>query len=130
MRRIIYQSQSTGRKAAEDAPAILRGARSFNGINGVTGLLLATEQRFMQVLEGPEESVEATMERIEADPRHREIEVLADDPVEARAFPDWAMAYRDEGHPADLLDERLRLMVARAPDAIRERFRNFAQPRG
>ena len=125
MRQVIYESVATGRSAAADAPAILRGARPFNGLNGVTGLLCASNGKFLQVLEGPEESIDAAMERIEADPRHHDIEILADESVERRAFADWAMAYRDEGHPAGLLDERLRLMVAHAPPVIGDRFRQF-----
>ncbi len=127
MRQVIYQSRSTGRKAADDAPSILRGARPFNGLNGITGLLLATGDRFMQVLEGPDASVSATMARIAADTRHQDIEVLADAPVERRAFADWAMAYRDAGHPAGLLEERLGQIIARAPAEIRSRFEAFAQ---
>ncbi len=126
MRQIIYQSVSTGPKAAAIAPDILRGARPFNGMNGVTGLLLATGDRFMQVLEGPEDSVEVAMDRIRADSRHRDVEVLTDGPTDARAFPDWSMAYRDEGHPAGLLEERMNLLLARTPPDIASYFRRFA----
>ena len=125
MRQIIYESTSTEPSAEAIAPEILRGARPENGLNGVTGLLLAAKDRFLQVLEGPEESVGLTMQRIQTDPRHHGIAILADRPIEARAFADWAMAYRDEGHPSDLLDDRLRLMVSCAPPEIGDRFRRF-----
>ena len=125
MRQIIYESVSTEPSAEQIAPHILRFARPENGMNGITGLLLAANDRFLQVIEGPEESVSLTMDRIREDPRHHDIAILADRPIEARAFADWAMAYRDEGHPADLLDDRLRLMVAGAPPEIGERFRRF-----
>lgn len=125
MRQIIYVSVSTGDSAARDAATILRGARPFNGLNGVTGLLCAADGKFLQVLEGPEDSLDIAMARIRADPRHHRIEVLADAPTESRVFADWAMAYRDEGHPAALLKERVRLLVANAPAPIRERFRAF-----
>lgn len=125
MRQIIYESTSTRPLAAEVAPDILRRARPENGLNGVTGLLVAAQDRFLQVLEGPDESVGFTMDRIKGDPRHHHIAILADRPIEERAFADWAMAYRDEGHPADLLDERLRLVVARTPADIGDHFRRF-----
>ena len=125
MRQIIYESTSTESSAEAIAPDILRRARPENGLNGVTGLLLAARDRFLQVLEGPEESVGLTMDRIKRDGRHHDIAVLADRPIEVRAFADWAMAYRDEGHPADLLHDRLRLMVAGAPPEIGDRFRRF-----
>ncbi|WP_375391068.1 BLUF domain-containing protein [uncultured Sphingomonas sp.] len=125
MRQIIYESVATDRSAEDIAPDILRFARPENGLNGVTGLLLFANGRFLQVLEGPEESVSLTMDRIRADPRHRDIAILADRPIEKRAFADWGMAYRDEGHPADLLDDRLRLMVSGAPPEIGDHFRRF-----
>lgn len=125
MRQIIYESVAADPSAEDIAPDILRFARPENSLNGVTGLLLAANGRFLQVLEGPEESVSLTMDRIREDPRHRDIAVLADQPIEARAFADWAMAYRDEGHPSDLLDDRLRLMVSGAPPEIGDRFRRF-----
>ena len=78
VRQIIYESVATDPPAADTAPAILRGARPFNGLNGVTGLLCAANDRYLQVLEGPEESVELAMERIVADSRHHEIEILSD----------------------------------------------------
>ena len=125
MRQIIYESVSTDASAEEIAPEILREARPENGLNGVTGLLLAARDRFLQVLEGPEDSVGLTMDRIRGDARHHDVAILADRAIETRAFADWAMAYRDEGHPADLLDDRLRLMVAGAPPEIGDRFRRF-----
>lgn len=127
MRQVIYESVATNPPAAETSGDILRGARPFNGMNGITGLLLAANDRYMQVLEGPDESVSAAMERIVADPRHHRIEVLADGPIAQRAFADWAMAYRDAGHPADLLEERLRVLVRNAPADIRDRFRAFSR---
>ncbi len=107
------------------AAEILRGARPFNGLNGVTGLLCAATNRFLQLLEGPTESVELAMNRIRADARHHRIETLADGSVEARAFSDWAMGYRDQGDPVGLLDEQMRVLVAETPRHIGDRFKQF-----
>lgn len=127
MRQVIYESVATDPPANDTARAILRGAQPFNGLNGITGLLCAAGDRFFQVLEGPSESVEAAMERITTDPRHHHIQVLHDAPVEARAFGDWSMAYRDKGHPAALLDERMRQLASRAPTEIGDRLRRFIE---
>lgn len=125
MRQVIYESVAIESSAAEMAPDILRGARPFNGLNGVTGLLCAVNGRFLQVLEGPDESVGLALERIHADERHHRIEILTDRSIEARVFADWSMAYRDRGHPAGLLDERMRMLVADTPREIGDRFRQF-----
>ena len=125
MRQIIYASVSCDRPAAELAPAILRQSRVHNGIDGITGLLCAREDRFMQVLEGPRESVALTLERILADPRHHRIELLTDRAMEARDFGDWTMAYRDRGQGEETLDERLRVLLAGVPTEVADRFRTF-----
>ena len=125
MRQVIYESVATAPSAAALAQDILRGARPFNGLNGVTGLLCATADRFLQVLEGPDESVRLALDRIRADDRHHRIDILSDRRIEARAFADWSMAYRDRGHPEGLLDERMRVLVADTPREIGERFKRF-----
>ena len=125
MRQIIYESVATTGSATDEAHDILRGARPFNGLNGVTGLLCASDGRFLQVLEGPDESLDVAMERIRADPRHQDIAILSNGPIAERAFGDWTMAYRDHGASTAMLDDRLRILVRHAPPPIAERFRQF-----
>lgn len=126
MRQIIYASRAHEARAADLAPAILRQSRVHNGIDGITGLLCARGNEFMQVLEGPKESVALTLARIMVDPRHHSIELLSDRPVEERDFGDWTMAYNDEEQSQTLLDDRLRVLLAGVPDEVADRFRAFA----
>ena len=98
--RLVYASESrlvdANRRAELDG--ILASARRFNDQNGITGFLLATDQAFAQVLEGPRDTVAEAYGRIVADPRHAALRLLAEEPIAARSFPDWAMgvAERDE----------------------------------
>lgn len=126
MRQIIYASRTHGQVAAGLASAILRQSRVHNGMDGITGLLCARGDEFMQVLEGPKESVALTLARIMADPRHHSIELLGDRPVEERDFGDWTMAYRDVDQTQDQVDERLGILLAGIPDEVADRFRAFA----
>ncbi|MGI8725748.1 MAG: BLUF domain-containing protein, partial [Methyloceanibacter sp.] len=57
----------------------------------VTGALLATDNRFAQVLEGDRAAVEETYRRICADTRHTDIVMVLMEPI-ARQFPQWSMA--------------------------------------
>ncbi len=125
MRQIIYASEAREQSATALAPAILRQSRVQNGMDGITGLLCACDNRFLQVLEGPKESVALAWARIQADPRHHRIEILEDQAIAERGFADWTMAYRDVGQPEDILDERLRRLFTRVPAAIADRFRAF-----
>ena len=72
---------------------ILLTSRRNNEEFEVTGALLATDRHFAQVLEGEREAVEAIYERIAHDKRHKDIVLTLYASIEARRFPDWAMAY-------------------------------------
>lgn len=72
---------------------ILAAAHRNNPARGVTGALLYAGGCFCQVIEGPSAVLEALFETIQMDPRHREVTVLHFEPIEARAFSEWAMAF-------------------------------------
>lgn len=121
-RQLIYASQSNPRGARVDLDAVYDASRHNNAIDGVTGLLFSDGFRFVQVLEGSDEAVAATMARIVADSRHRDIDVLRDVAVEAREFGQWSMADRRRGERADAFDERLRFYLRNVAPATRAMF--------
>ena len=45
------------------------------------------------MLEGTRHDIELTFERIQRDPRHGNVEVLAFEEVQNRGFPSWSMAF-------------------------------------
>ena len=104
-----------------DLAAILRESRANNGIDGISGLLTTDGVSFVQVLEGPPESVAATFERIQRDRRHTDIVVVSDNLEAARAFADWTMASLP-GELAEVLRERLAMLLEDAPTAVRDAF--------
>lgn len=72
---------------------ILAKARECNTKVDVTGALLFTEGRFVQVLEGDRNDVRATYDRIEEDPRHANVEILSSQFSDRRRFKRWSMAF-------------------------------------
>lgn len=96
---VVYHSAATPGFDSVDLAELLTQARAKNRAQGVTGMLLAENGRFLQALEGPEETIRGLMATIGADPRHEHVRVLAEEPIRARRFPDWAMA---EGHVGEL----------------------------
>jgi hypothetical protein len=94
MRQLVYVSTSNVLNTEEALAAILQQSRHNNAIYGVTGLLWAGADRFLQVLEGPTASIRETYQRIETDDRHRDLIILHDQRIEDREFGDWSMAYR------------------------------------
>jgi hypothetical protein len=98
--RLVYASQSRLVEANRQAELdrIIESARRLNARHDITGFLLATTGAFAQVLEGDGETVAETYGRIVADPRHAEVRLLAEHPIDQRGFPHWSMglAERDE----------------------------------
>jgi hypothetical protein len=94
MHHLIYSSSATQPFSDTELQELLTKARLRNAREDVTGLLLYHEGQFMQLLEGEAETIYAIYNAIEQDPRHTSILKLADKPIEARSFPEWAMAFR------------------------------------
>ena len=97
LHRLIYYSRNRIAgdiaKVIAEVDEILAGSRRNNAFLGVTGALIFNSGIFAQVLEGPREGVEAAFERIQCDPRHGDVHVLAFEPVEKRSFPSWSMGF-------------------------------------
>ncbi|QKP77822.1 BLUF domain-containing protein [Methyloligella sp. GL2] len=103
--RLAYISTSTINGSPEDhrreLGAILLSARTNNEKAQITGALLATKDRFTQVLEGDRVAVEQTYARIAANPRHKDLTLLLAEEIQKREFPQWSMAYIDPTHTAE-----------------------------
>lgn len=90
--RVIYTSRPFGFDSGT-LNSILVHARQANPRLGLTGALICREDIYMQLLEGPEDAVRATLDRIRRDDRHLEVMVHVDRPVEDRMFGQWAMLH-------------------------------------
>ena len=91
--RLIYHSQATVPLSEEALANLLREARQHNQAAQLSGLLLYAQDQFLQVLEGPEEEINALYARIQSDPRHHNVRTLASGNAQQRVFPDWRMGY-------------------------------------
>jgi hypothetical protein len=92
--QLIYTSTATRDYLDEDLADILKECVQNNHANNITGLLLYTKGRFMQLIEGESEGVDALVEEIKTDPRHRDIDVFLRTQVRKREFSQWHMGYR------------------------------------
>ena len=77
---------------AAEIEQILHSSCRWNTGMGITGALLMTERRFVQVLEGASPAILLTMDRICSDPRHRILR-LERRPLVRRRFAAWSMAF-------------------------------------
>lgn len=108
--QLVSVSQADETLSYRDLEAFLDAAIQRNTANGVTGLLVYRDGRFLQILEGAQDDVlEAIGESIK-EPQHTRVKVVAERPTGDRLFPFWAMAYQDgdlESSPCAPLFERL-----------------------
>ena len=91
MYSLIYKSRCNGVVTWDMVNDILTASQRNNPSSGITGVLLATETRFLQFLEGEFEPLNATFERIARDPRHDMIQLISFGEVDERQFGDWGM---------------------------------------
>ncbi|MBL8941908.1 MAG: BLUF domain-containing protein [Myxococcales bacterium] len=89
--RLKYVSRFARPMSPADVQAIVEAAQRHNATIGVTGMLLAFGEVFMQVIEGPTEAVRALFGRIVADPRHRDVILIRSQRVDRAIFAGWSM---------------------------------------
>lgn len=133
MRQIVYISTARSIPSDEDLNQILAQSRRNNKHVGVTGLLVVGGRRFLQALEGPSQAVQATFDRILADPRHFAVVTLSDKETDSRSFGEWAMAFETGGSGDDEigLGEAVEQLVAPLANSnLRAEFRSFAELHG
>ncbi|MEO1040018.1 MAG: BLUF domain-containing protein [Pseudomonadota bacterium] len=90
--RLIYFSRAridTSDSKRLHSLAASSGAR--NSVHDVTGALAASNDAFLQLLEGPRSELSKLLGRLYGDTRHEGLVVAGMDEVKTRLFPAWAM---------------------------------------
>jgi len=90
---LVYTSTASRPLAKSDLEHILTEARPRNKEEQVTGLLLFTEGKFMQYLEGPETGVKTIFDLIKKSSLHKQIVEVSSQLVARREYGDWSMAF-------------------------------------
>lgn len=129
MLQIGYFSTARGIQDATVVHDILLAARKANRREGITGLLVAGNGRYLQVIEGPPPSVEALYGSIVADPRHVAVASFLIRGIASRSFGAWSMAYRRRTSVGELnsFADVLRELTREIPDtSLKQQIRYFA----
>ena len=88
--RLIYKSIPFGYDQ-NILNGILSDAINYNKKNNITGALVCRDDIYLQLLEGPEQAVNYTYQKILDDDRHLEVELLIKEYCNKRIFPKWNM---------------------------------------
>ncbi|MFM7973044.1 MAG: BLUF domain-containing protein [Betaproteobacteria bacterium] len=99
---VSYCSQAQLPLGQTDIDRILRASQRNNQRDQITGLLTYSGEVFVQFLEGPPQALLRLMNRLEGDPRHRNIIILSKGSAHERILEGWDMELvtRQEAHLA------------------------------
>jgi hypothetical protein len=92
--QLCYTSTAAKDMQRQDLVELLSVSRRKNEELGITGLLLYSADRFIQLLEGDEAAVRQLYRRICEDDRHRDVALVFEQQVKARDCPDWSMGFQ------------------------------------
>ncbi|WP_425389556.1 BLUF domain-containing protein [Ekhidna sp.] len=93
--RLIYTSFRKPECDEEEIDNILSACKKNNPGRNVTGVLLHSDKRFIQYIEGEKDEVLDLYELIKDDPRHTSVNQRNFEPIANRIFPSWEMGYKD-----------------------------------
>jgi hypothetical protein len=91
LKTLTYTSRASLDLSDADLADILAAAHRRNAMDAITGLLIFNGVRFLQIVEGPEQAIDALVLRLRADWRHTAFEVQDERQVAERSFADWSM---------------------------------------
>lgn len=115
--QMIYISQATRKMSTSDLHEILKVAQDNNQLIDVTGSLFYNGGWFLQVLEGPTDTLKKLYNKIEKDPRHKNSRIIYDEPARFRTFTRWTMNMTNlEDRQADKYDELVEVIEAAKTD--------------
>ena len=90
---VTYLSEASRNLRPEELDAILLDARVFNASEEVSGALFYGDGLFFQLIEGTEEAVKRTFDRLSAAKAHHNIRILCQGPIASRFFESWHMGF-------------------------------------
>lgn len=91
MYRLIYKSRASRRIDWDFVNELIGASEPSNEAAGITGVLLASDTHFLQVLEGDFDAINRVFLRIARDPRHEDVQLVSFGCVESRLFGGWSM---------------------------------------
>jgi|ETNmetMinimDraft_22_1059887.scaffolds.fasta_scaffold00004_97 hypothetical protein len=100
--RLIYESKATDALLESNVlNDLVTLASERNSVSGITGLLVVSGTNILQALEGPTRFVNQLYNKIVADDRHTDIELISYETIDSALFYDWTMRLIDLGNLAD-----------------------------
>lgn len=101
LHRLVYTSFRKPNCDDGEIKNILKACERNNPKRDVTGLLMHSDSRFIQYIEGKQKDLKELYELIKEDDRHGGVNLRNMEPIKERSFPSWQMAYKDISQSLD-----------------------------
>ncbi len=124
MRQIVYISTANANLLDTDIGNIMEASLRNNPRRDITGFLLFNGRNFLQLVEGPEESLDGLMADLDLDPRHGGIVLLENNAITQRSCDDWAMKRL---MLADSVSTKQAAIKQHLPDSLDDRVKRTIQ---
>jgi hypothetical protein len=92
--QLVYVSNRKANCNQEEIEKILESCKKNNPPLNITGVLLYSDQKFIQLVEGEYKVINDLYDKIKTDPRHDQTRLISMGPIQAKAFPSWHMGAR------------------------------------
>lgn len=89
--QLIYVSTRVPSCTEAEIEKILNTSVENNKINNITGILVYSSNRFLQVLEGDSDVILNLYDKIKEDKRHKNSVMISLKSIDKRLFPGWHM---------------------------------------
>jgi hypothetical protein len=109
--QLAYLSRATEPFEEDQLFQLIDHSQKNNKAQALSGMLVYNSGYFLQLLEGPETSVETLMGKINRDPRHVEIKRVFERRDAQRIFGSWYMAYKNLSTFNPLLRQRVENLI-------------------
>ena len=93
--RMVYTSFRKANCDEQEIANILDSCKRNNPQRDITGILVHSEKRFIQYIEGDHDEILDLYNLIKDDPRHTSVNQRNFEAIEKRIFPSWEMGYKD-----------------------------------
>lgn len=93
--QLVYVSNRKQTCTEKEIDKILDSCKRNNPSLGITGVLLYSEMKFIQLVEGDAKLIMELYDKIKQDPRHSSPILISYGPIKEKAFPSWHMGSKN-----------------------------------
>ena len=93
--QLVYVSNRNPSCTQQEIEKILSACKKNNPPLNITGVLLYSDTKFIQLVEGDAKTIMALYDKIKKDDRHSAPLLIAYGPIKEKAFPSWHMGTKN-----------------------------------